>query len=91
VGQATRGTGILLYVSLVERMVWVPGDQPIGGEARSGIWDKIRGTIVEGIRGGHPAQVFYESMADSGALLGEHFPRQTGDGHKLSSNLRIVD
>ena len=32
VGQATRGTGILLYVSLVERMVWFFGDQPIGAK-----------------------------------------------------------
>jgi len=32
VGQATRGTGILLYVSLVERIVWFFGDQPIGAK-----------------------------------------------------------
>lgn len=91
VGQATRGTGILLYVSLVERMVCVLGDQPIGAKLDQEIWDKIHGTIVEGIRGGRPAQAFCEAIADCGALLGEHFPRQTGDGHKLSNELRIVD
>jgi hypothetical protein len=47
-----------LYVSLVETMVCVLGDQPFRAKLDQEIWDKIHGTIVEGIRGGRPAQAF---------------------------------
>jgi putative membrane protein len=91
VGRSAAGTGILIYVSLLERMVRVLGNEPIGAKLDQEIWDKIHGTVIEGIRRGHPAEAFCQAIAHCGALLGQHFPHHAGDVHKLSNQLQIVD
>jgi putative membrane protein len=85
------GTGILLYVSLFERMVCVLGDAPIGAKLDQEIWNKIHATITDGIRRKRPADAFCQAIPHCGELLSRHFPRRAGDVDKLGSELRIID
>ena len=91
VAKATRKTEILLYVSLLERMVCVLGDDAIGQKLDQQIWDKIHGTIVDGIRQGHPANGFCAAITESGELLRQHFPHHAGEQKALTNELRIID
>jgi putative membrane protein len=91
VARTVGGTGILLYVSLFERMVCVLGDAPIGAKLDQEIWNKIHATITDGIRRKRPADAFCQAIARCGELLSQHFPRCAGDVNKLDSELRIID
>jgi len=91
VARTVGGTGILLYVSLFERMVCVLGDAPIGAKLDQEIWDKIHATITDGIRRKRPADAFCQAIAHCGELLSQHFPHRAGDVNKLGNELRIID
>ena len=85
------GTGILIYISLFERMVWVVGDDPITERLDQAHWDEIKEKIVEGIREGKAADGLCAGITRCGELLAEHFPIQPGDVNELTNELRILD
>jgi putative membrane protein len=91
IGRAARGTGVVLYVSLFERMVCVLGDEVIGAKLDQRIWDEIHSTVASGLRHGHPSETFCQAIAQCGQLLGQHFPRHPSQTHDLSNQLRIID
>lgn len=91
VGRTAAGTGILLYLSLFERMVCVLGDDPIAAKLDQKTWDEVRDTIITGMRGKRAAEAVCQAIARSGELLSQHFPRQAGDVDELSNELRVLD
>ena len=91
VGRTQGGTGILIYVSLFERMVCVLGDDPIAQKLEQKTWDGIKDTIVAGIRGKHAGEALCEAITRCGDLLAQHFPIRPGDANELSNELRILN
>ncbi|MGH9787822.1 MAG: TPM domain-containing protein [Candidatus Acidiferrales bacterium] len=91
VGRTARGTGILLYVSLFERMVCVLGDEPIAARLEQRTWNEIRDIILVGIRQRRAAPSLCQAIARCGELLGQHFPYQPGDVNELTDELRLVN
>lgn len=85
------GTGILLYLSLFERMVCVVGDEPIAQKLDQKAWDEVRDTLVAGLRGKRAADALCQAIARSGELLKTHFPVQPGDANELANELRVLD
>jgi len=91
VGRTAGGTGILLYVSLFERMVCVLGDEPIAQKLGQEAWDEVRDLILTAIREKRPADGFCRAIRRCGELLGQHFPLPPGDVNELPNELRILD
>ncbi|MGH9787720.1 MAG: TPM domain-containing protein [Candidatus Acidiferrales bacterium] len=91
VGRTAAGTGILLYVSLFERMVCVLGDDPIAAKIDQKTWDEIRDLILRGIGEKRVADGFCQAIARSGELLAQHFPCHPGDVNELSNELRVLN
>lgn len=91
VGRTAGGTGILIYISLFERMVSVLGDDPIAVKLDQRTWNEIRDTIIAGLRSGRAAEAVCEAIARSGELLGQHFPYRAGDVNELTDELRLVN
>jgi putative membrane protein len=91
VTRTTGGTGILLYLSLFERMVCVVGDEPIVKKVDQKAWDDVRDTLVAGLRGKRAADALCQAIARSGELLRTHFPVQPGDVNELSNELKALD
>ena len=91
VGRTAGGTGIILYVSVFERMVCILGDDSIASKLESKTWDEIHSTIIVGIRSGQPADSFCRAITRCGLLLTQHFPSRPGDVNELGNELRIVD
>jgi putative membrane protein len=67
---ATRErTGILIFLSLLEREVRVLGDAGINARVGPGEWEGVVRLIVQGMRQGRPAEGLIEAIAQCGALL----------------------
>ncbi len=85
-----KRTGILIFLSMLERRVLVVGDSGIHKSVKQEEWDGIIASVVRSIRDGHPADGLVEAIRRSGALLSSHgLDREAGANDELSDNLRI--
>ena len=85
-----KRTGILIFLSMMERKVLVLGDSGIHSRVRQDDWHDVISLVVEAIRAGKPADGLVEAIRRCGALLaGRGVERAAGDRDQLSDNLRI--
>jgi putative membrane protein len=85
-------TGILLFVSLLERRVLVVGDAGINARVQKSDWDGIVATIVEGLKTGAPTEGLVRAIGACGDLLERHgVARKIDDTDELSDGLRMSD
>ncbi|MBU6481766.1 MAG: TPM domain-containing protein [Nitrospirae bacterium] len=76
----TKGrTGILIFVSLLERRVHVLADKGINDRVPDGTWDGLVNGIIEGIRTGRATDAICTAIAKCGALLAQVSPAGSGD------------
>ncbi|HEU4384708.1 MAG TPA: hypothetical protein VFR85_14570 [Anaeromyxobacteraceae bacterium] len=73
-----RGTGVLVFASLLEHRAVVLGDHGIHEKMGDEGWQKGVEALVDGIRRGDPAAGFCDAIAFVGARLAQHFPRPPG-------------
>ncbi len=73
-----RGTGVLVFASLMEHRAVVLGDHGIHEKMGDEGWQKGVDALVAGIGRGDPAAGFCDAIALVGATLAEHFPRPAG-------------
>jgi len=86
-----NATGILIYISLFEKMARVMGDDAISSRLDQTRWEEILKLLIDSIKQGAPVAGFEQAILKSGELLGEHFPVQPGDKNELANELRIID
>ena len=67
-------TGVLIYISVFERKVWVLADHGINAKLDAGTWDGVVRIITDGIKSGRPADAICDAVAQVGDLLQAHFP-----------------
>jgi putative membrane protein len=85
-----KRTGILIFLSMMERRVLVLGDSGIHSKVRQDDWQGIISLVVGAIRAGKPADGLVEAIRRCGVLLAAHgVEREPGDTDELSDNLRI--
>jgi putative membrane protein len=85
-----QATGVLIYVSVFERKVWVLGDRGINAGIPEGYWKGVVAAIVQGIREGRPAESICRAVALVAAVLAEKLPVKPGDTDELK-NLIVED
>ncbi len=78
-------TGVLLFISVLERKVWILADHGINERVPPGQWQTIVGRITEGIRGGRATDAICEGIAIIGKLLKTHFPIKSDDTNELKN------
>lgn len=77
---ATRErTGVLIYVSLAERMAELLADEGIHAQAPDGIWDQAVAALTAGLKHGKPGEGFARCVALCADVLAERFPPRPGD------------
>ena len=91
VRKTEAGTGILIYVSLYERMVRVQGDDTISAKMDQSDWDAVLDTVIDGLKADRASQGIAQGILKSGELLSHHFPIQPGDVNEIGNDLRIID
>jgi putative membrane protein len=83
------GTGILIFLSLLERRVEILADRGIHAKVGESFWKIEAQKLVLGIREGRAAHGLESVIRDMGGKLAEHFPRAADDTNELSDELRL--
>lgn len=80
-------TGILIFVSLLERKVWILGDRGINAKIPPSSWRDLARELADGIGAGRTAEALCHVISACGNELSRHFPRRAGDANELSDDL----
>lgn len=88
----TRGrTGVLFFISLLERKVWVLADKGIHEKISQPKLNAFAKTVSAGIRTGDAAGALIKAIEETGELLHQHFPILDGDTNELPDAVIIGD
>jgi putative membrane protein len=86
--QTRGGTGILIFLSLLERGVVILADHAINEQVPPDTWKTLTDQLVVGIRSGEATAAFCAAITACGAILAEHFPVQNShDPNELRDEL----
>jgi putative membrane protein len=83
-------TGVLLYISVFERKVWVLGDRGIETQIPGEQWKAAAAMIVQAIREGRPAEGICRAVGEVDRVLREKLPIRPDNPDELK-NLIIED
>jgi putative membrane protein len=75
--------GILLFISVFERKVWVLADAGINAKIDTSRWQKIVDIITKGIKENRHSDSLCQAIGEVGDILKEHFPIQPDDVNEL--------
>ncbi len=85
-------TGILIFLSLLERRVIVIGDNGINTKVEPSEWNEVVQRVVAGMRSGKTADGLIDAIKQCGLLLQQQgVERRTDDRDELSDRLRVGD
>lgn len=80
-------TGILIYLSLIERKAEIVADQAIHAKVPDTVWGDAMADLLSEVREGRLADGMVAAVRDVGAILSAHFPRATDDRNELPDRL----
>jgi putative membrane protein len=72
-------TGVLIFVSLGERMAELIADEGIASHVDQHVWDRAVADLIDGMRRGRPAAGFTAAIAHCAEVLAQRFPPLPGD------------
>ena len=75
--------GILLYISVLERRVWVLADSGISARIPQENWDTIVDDLTQELKAGQRCPGICKAVGRIGQILQEHFPGQKDDQDEL--------
>ena len=84
-------TGILIFMSLLERRVELLSDKGISKKIPQNKWEAIIQHIITGIKARRFSDHIIEAISRCGNLLAEHFPARTDDINELGDDLNILE
>jgi putative membrane protein len=77
---ATRErTGVLIFVSLGERMAELIADEGIADHVEQHVWDKAMAALTDGLKTGRVEAGFETAVGLCGEVLAAKFPARAGD------------
>lgn len=82
-----KHTGVLFYISLLERKVWVLADKGVHEKIRQESLERLAGNISNGIREGRACNAICEAIKETGELLAQHFPITSEDTNELPDGI----
>ncbi len=88
---ARSHTGVLLFVSLMERQAVVLAGKAIADKLPSDAWDPVVKIIIEGARSGRWTEKLEQALRECGAYLANHFPPQPGKSKELPNAVILKD
>jgi putative membrane protein len=87
----TRGnTGVLFFLSLLERKVWVLADKGIYERIKQEKLNHFARQVSGGLKEGRAGQSLVQAIRQAGDLLAEHFPMAPGDTDELPDEVQTL-
>jgi|CXWL01.1.fsa_nt_gi putative membrane protein len=80
-------TGILIFISTLERQVRILADTGIHQLVAPGTWDRMVEHLVEGIKTGHPTDALCQAIDQCGDVLARHFPVDGDNPNELPDDI----
>ena len=80
-------TGILIFISLFERKVWILGDRGINARISPDSWRFLARTLTDGIKNGRACEALCAVVAGCGEELTRHFPKEADDTNELPDEI----
>ncbi|MBW1636266.1 MAG: TPM domain-containing protein [Deltaproteobacteria bacterium] len=78
-----RENGILLYISVMEKKVWILADRGINERIEQPIWDDIIVQLTKGIKEQKRCEAICEAVKKTGKILEVHLPIREDDRNEL--------
>ena len=78
-----KNTGVLFFLSLLERKVWILADKGIHEKIDQETLNRFAMIVSDGIRNGRASDALCDAIKMSGDLLARHFPITPGDVNEL--------
>lgn len=82
-----KNTGVLFFLSLLERKVWVFADRGIHEKIGQETLNKFARNVSQGIKNGRACDALCEAIKEAGELLARYFPITKGDRDELSNDV----
>lgn len=84
------GTGIMLYVSIFERVAIVVADKAIANKCTQQTWDGVRDLLIAGLKKNDGVRGFTDAIGECGRILAKEFPPSAENPDELTNELRII-
>lgn len=84
-------SGILIFVSLLERQVRILADSGINEKISQDMWNLIADDLAAGISKKQYEVAIIGAIQKCGDLLAQHFPAQKTEGDELPNNLILLE
>jgi putative membrane protein len=81
--QTKDANGILIFISILERKVWVLADSGINDRINPEQWQAMIKLITKGIQENRQCEAICEAISQIGDILKTHFPIQDNDVNEL--------
>lgn len=82
-----QNTGVLFFISMLERKVWVLADKGINEKITQETLNSFAMTVSQGIKAGRSCNALCSAIKETGKLLEKHFPMTPGDINELSDEV----
>ncbi len=82
-----KDTGVLFFLSLFERKVWVLADTGINEKIDQETLNRFANIVSRGIKDGKACEALCAAIKEAGALLEKHFPITPGDIDELPNEI----
>lgn len=84
-------SGILVFVSYMEREVRIVADSGINEKISQDLWNLIADELCEAFKKGEPAKAFIDAVEKCGTILAENFPNHEENPNELPDGLVIIE
>ena len=86
--QRTKGrTGILLYLSLLERRAEIVADEAIHSQVEPEVWGEAMAVLIEEVKAGRPGEGMARAVEKMGEVLEKCLPVQASNPNELPDRL----
>lgn len=86
-----ENSGILIFISLLERQVRIMADSGINKRISQDLWNLIADELAEGIGKGNCEEAIKTAVEKCGELLAQNFPAQNDNPDELPDNIIFLE
>lgn len=83
-------TGILIYIILKSRELYILADKAIHGKAPEGIWEEIKNRLLESIKNGESCRGLLHAVEEVGRLYEAHLPPPGNNINEVSNRVVVL-
>lgn len=84
-------TGILIFLSLMERKCVVLADEGISKLLPKETWDDVVKIVIDGIHAGQASEGLSKAVSKCGEILAKHFPPTSQNPNELANHLIVKE